>query len=191
MKKLIIFVFLLLITATKVSANDLYIEIVVEECILNLYELSPEKNLTLIKTYPVASFKPGLPEYPIGMGYATKVEFDPFWYPTDFSVEYMNDKLVRAGKQPAYRKGEAIRPGDPRNAMGKFKIHLSHSTPTKGRVFRIHGTNDPSSIGKRVSGGCTRMKNEEGLELAEKVKKTIDKGKTVRVEITMKHRHLI
>ncbi|MCY9693669.1 L,D-transpeptidase [Paenibacillus alginolyticus] len=32
--------------------------------------------------------------------------------------------------------------------------------------YGIHGTNDPSSIGKRTSHGCIRMYNDDVLELA-------------------------
>ncbi|KRF11148.1 L,D-transpeptidase [Paenibacillus sp. Soil787] len=32
--------------------------------------------------------------------------------------------------------------------------------------YGIHGTNDPSSIGKRTSHGCIRMHNDDVLELA-------------------------
>lgn len=49
-------------------------------------------------------------------------------------------------------------PGGPYGAywMGLSKRH-----------YGIHGTNRPSSIGKRVSRGCIRMKNTDVLELAE------------------------
>ena len=33
--------------------------------------------------------------------------------------------------------------------------------------YGIHGTNDPSSIGKNVSHGCIRMYNEDVLQLSE------------------------
>lgn len=39
--------------------------------------------------------------------------------------------------------------------MGLSKVH-----------YGIHGTNDPSSIGKEVSHGCIRMHNEDVLELS-------------------------
>jgi LysM repeat protein len=35
--------------------------------------------------------------------------------------------------------------------------------------YGIHGTNDPSSIGKQVSKGCVRMHNRDVLELARQV----------------------
>jgi len=48
-------------------------------------------------------------------------------------------------------------PGGPFGAMwmGLSKPH-----------YGIHGTNDPSSIGRRVTHGCIRMYNEDVIELA-------------------------
>ncbi|KGE17339.1 L,D-transpeptidase [Paenibacillus wynnii] len=53
-----------------------------------------------------------------------------------------------------------LNPGGPFGAfwMGLSKPH-----------YGIHGTNNPSSIGKRVSQGCIRMYNADVLELASKV----------------------
>lgn len=160
-------------------SNDLYIEIFVEERMLYLFEKNSSGEKGFLEKFKICSPKPGLPEYPLGMGFATRVEFEPFWYPTLATVEYMNKK---AGKE-IFRKGEAVSPGDPRNAMGDFKIHLSHSTPTKGAIYRIHGTNVPSSIGTRQSGGCIRMRNDEGLRLAKKVEEVLEKGNKVEVNI--------
>lgn len=48
-------------------------------------------------------------------------------------------------------------PGGP---FGAFWLGLSKPH------YGIHGTNDPSSIGRAVSHGCIRMYNEDVLELA-------------------------
>lgn len=55
---------------------------------------------------------------------------------------------------------KAPNPGGPFGAMwmGLNKPH-----------YGIHGTNDPSSIGKRVSHGCIRMHNRDVLELSKLV----------------------
>ena len=34
-----------------------------------------------------------------------------------------------------------------------------------GTVYRIHGTNQPQTIGGRVSSGCIRMVNEDVIDL--------------------------
>jgi lipoprotein-anchoring transpeptidase ErfK/SrfK len=36
--------------------------------------------------------------------------------------------------------------------------------------YRIHGTNDPSTIGKFVSSGCIRLTNEDVIDLYNRVK---------------------
>ena len=36
-------------------------------------------------------------------------------------------------------------------------------------VYRIHGTNDPSTIGKFVSSGCIRLTNEDVADLFSRV----------------------
>ncbi|MDI2586834.1 L,D-transpeptidase [Psychrobacillus sp. NEAU-3TGS] len=53
-----------------------------------------------------------------------------------------------------------VDPGGPFGAlwMGLSKPH-----------YGIHGTNDPSSIGKKVSHGCIRMHNKDVLELSSMV----------------------
>ena len=35
--------------------------------------------------------------------------------------------------------------------------------------FAIHGTNDPSTLGKRVSNGCARLVNDQMAELYDRV----------------------
>jgi len=35
----------------------------------------------------------------------------------------------------------------------------------KGLKYGIHGTNEPDSIGKHISGGCIRLRNEDIVEL--------------------------
>ena len=37
-------------------------------------------------------------------------------------------------------------------------------------MFRIHGTNEPSSIGQNVSSGCIRMRNVDVMDLYSRVK---------------------
>ena len=49
--------------------------------------------------------------------------------------------------------------GGPGNPLGARAMYLS------GTVYRIHGTNNPSSIGKHVSSGCIRMENADVIDL--------------------------
>lgn len=49
--------------------------------------------------------------------------------------------------------------GGPGNPLGARAMYLS------GTVYRIHGTNAPSTIGSQVSSGCIRMLNEDVVDL--------------------------
>jgi lipoprotein-anchoring transpeptidase ErfK/SrfK len=53
--------------------------------------------------------------------------------------------------------------GGPTNPLGARAMYLS------GSVYRIHGTNAPSTIGGRVSSGCIRMVNEDVIDLYNRV----------------------
>jgi len=53
--------------------------------------------------------------------------------------------------------------GGPTNPLGARAMYLS------GSVYRIHGTNAPSTIGGRVSSGCIRMVNEDVTDLYNRV----------------------
>jgi len=53
--------------------------------------------------------------------------------------------------------------GGPGNPLGARAMYIG------GTVYRIHGTNQPSSIGKRVSSGCIRMLNEDVVDLYSRV----------------------
>ncbi|GGE03578.1 hypothetical protein GCM10011571_00540 [Marinithermofilum abyssi] len=55
------------------------------------------------------------------------------------------------------------RPGGPLTPYGTYWMGLSR------RGYGIHGTNRPSSIGKRVSRGCIRMYNRDVEDLARRV----------------------
>jgi lipoprotein-anchoring transpeptidase ErfK/SrfK len=54
--------------------------------------------------------------------------------------------------------------GGPSNPMGARALYLGNS------IYRIHGTNSPSTIGGRVSSGCIRMLNDDVVDLYERVK---------------------
>jgi len=53
----------------------------------------------------------------------------------------------------------AFMAGGPDNPLGARALYLGSS------IYRIHGTNEPSSIGKAASSGCIRMLNEDVSEL--------------------------
>ena len=53
--------------------------------------------------------------------------------------------------------------GGPTNPLGARAMYLS------GSVYRIHGTNAPSTIGGQVSSGCIRMVNDDVIDLYNRV----------------------
>jgi len=54
-------------------------------------------------------------------------------------------------------------PGGPANPLGARAFYLGSSW------FRIHGSNEPWTIGSAVSSGCIRMTNEDVIDLYERV----------------------
>lgn len=58
-------------------------------------------------------------------------------------------------ENPYYRKAN-IPGGDPQNPLGSRWIGID-ALGTDGRIYGMHGTNDPSSIGKYISEGCIRL----------------------------------
>lgn len=70
-------------------------------------------------------------------------------------------------KNPYYRKKD-IPGGDPENPLGTRWIGFN-ADGTDGRIYGLHGTNNPSSIGKYISQGCIRMQNDAVESLFEKI----------------------
>jgi lipoprotein-anchoring transpeptidase ErfK/SrfK len=54
--------------------------------------------------------------------------------------------------------------GGPKNPLGARAIYIADT------IYRIHGTNEPKSIGKSASSGCIRMLNDDVTELYQFVK---------------------
>lgn len=54
--------------------------------------------------------------------------------------------------------------GGPGNPLGARALYLGST------LYRIHGTNQPWTIGRAVSSGCIRMRNEDVMDLYERVK---------------------
>lgn len=75
--------------------------------------------------------------------------------------------------------------GGPGNPLGAAAMYLGSS------AYRIHGTNDPSTIGKFVSSGCIRLTNEDVQDLASRVSigtKVVVLPKSTRIEADAKLR---
>jgi lipoprotein-anchoring transpeptidase ErfK/SrfK len=59
---------------------------------------------------------------------------------------------------PAYMEG------GPRNPLGARALYIGST------LYRIHGTNEPWTIGQNVSSGCIRMVNDDVIDLYSRVK---------------------
>ncbi len=74
----------------------------------------------------------------------------PDWYPPAEMI----------ARQPYLPRFMAGGPGNP---LGARAMYLGSSE------YRIHGTNDPTTIGKFVSSGCIRLTNEDVIDLFNRV----------------------
>ncbi len=99
--------------------------------------------------YRVASAKPGF-EWQGTNKVSAKTQW-PDWRPP---VEMQ----ARRPELPTFMAG------GPKNPLGARALYLGST------IYRIHGTNEPKSIGKSASSGCIRMLNEDVSELYQFVK---------------------
>ena len=63
-------------------------------------------------------------------------------------------------RQPYLPRGVGGGPGNP---LGARALYLGNTD------YRIHGTNDPTTIGKHVSSGCIRLQNADVIDLFSRV----------------------
>ena len=82
----------------------------------------------------------------------------PSWTPTQNMIRR------EPGKYARYANGV---PGGPGNPLGARALYLYKGK--RDTYYRIHGTNQPSSIGQSVSNGCIRMLNEHVEDLYDRV----------------------
>jgi lipoprotein-anchoring transpeptidase ErfK/SrfK len=79
----------------------------------------------------------------------------PDWIPTA-------EIQARLGPYPARVTG------GPANPLGARALYLYAGN--KDTLYRIHGTNQPEYIGQAISSGCIRMRNEDVIDLYDRVK---------------------
>lgn len=75
----------------------------------------------------------------------------PDWYPPPEMIK----------RQPYLPRMVAGGPGNP---LGARALYIG------GTEYRIHGTNDPTTIGKHVSSGCIRLDNADIIDLFNRAK---------------------
>jgi lipoprotein-anchoring transpeptidase ErfK/SrfK len=116
---------------------------------------TPEKYLYLVQEngralrYGVGVGKPGFSW--AGTHEVTAKREWPDWRPP-------KEMLERRPDLPHYMAG------GPDNPLGARAMYLGST------LYRIHGSNEPWTIGTSVSSGCIRMRNEDVIDLYERVK---------------------
>ena len=106
-----------------------------------------EKNGTA-RRYGVGVGRPGF-EWAGSHKVTRKAEW-PDWYPPA-------EMRQRQPNLPVHMAG------GPRNPLGARALYLGST------LYRIHGTAEPWTIGSAVSSGCIRMRNEDVIDLYERV----------------------
>ncbi|WP_108658789.1 L,D-transpeptidase [Acuticoccus kandeliae] len=70
-------------------------------------------------------------------------------------------------REPRLKKYAGGMPGGPANPLGARALYLYKGG--RDTLYRIHGTNEPMSIGQAMSSGCIRMLNQDVIDLYERV----------------------
>ncbi|SIS69394.1 L,D-transpeptidase catalytic domain [Roseivivax lentus] len=85
----------------------------------------------------------------------------PTWRPTNEMIEREPDTYAK------FKDNEYVQPGGPGNPLGARALYLFQNG--RDTFYRIHGTTQPSSIGRSVSNGCIRMINDHVIDLYNRV----------------------
>lgn len=104
------------------------------------------------RRYGVGVGKPGF-EW-AGTHKITRKNEWPSWTPPQ---EMITREAAKGHYLPAFMEG------GPQNPMGARAMYLGST------LYRIHGTNQPWTIGSNNSSGCIRMRNEDVTDLYERV----------------------
>jgi lipoprotein-anchoring transpeptidase ErfK/SrfK len=81
----------------------------------------------------------------------------PSWTPTESMIQRMPEYGAYAGGMP----------GGLDNPLGARALYLYRGD--KDTFFRLHGTNEPTTIGQAVSSGCIRLFNQDIIDLYNRV----------------------
>jgi lipoprotein-anchoring transpeptidase ErfK/SrfK len=107
----------------------------------------------MARRYGVGVGKPGF-EWAGTHKVTRKAEW-PSWNPPE---QMIARERIKGRILPAHMEG------GPENPLGARALYLGST------LYRIHGTNQPWTIGRAVSSGCIRMRNEDVMDLYERVK---------------------
>jgi L,D-transpeptidase ErfK/SrfK len=143
---------LLVIPSRFVIPNDPRTGVIVNLAELRVYYFPPGTNKLV--TYPVGIGREGW-NTPVGTTTIIARVANPTWVvPPDIKA----DRAKNGIDLP-----DSVAPG-PNNPLGMYALYLGFPG------YRMHGTNDPTGIGRRSSSGCIRMWPEDIEELFELTK---------------------
>ena len=92
-----------------------------------------------------------------GSAYVGRKAQWPTWTPPASMIE----------RQPELKKWAGGMEGGPNNPLGARALYLYKGG--RDTLYRLHGTNEPMSIGQAMSSGCIRMLNTDVIDLYERV----------------------
>jgi lipoprotein-anchoring transpeptidase ErfK/SrfK len=90
-----------------------------------------------------------------GTNRITRKEEWPGWTPPP---QMIRREAAKGRQLPAYM------PGGPDNPLGARALYIGST------LYRIHGTNQPWTVGQAMSSGCIRMANEDAIHLYDQVR---------------------
>ncbi|WP_461722442.1 L,D-transpeptidase [Bartonella sp. LJL80] len=125
--------------------------------------VEPQNNYLYLVTGNGKAIRYGVGVGAAGLGFqgVANLQFKrkwPKWTPTPEMVER------NPGRYKRFADGV---PGGLTNPLGARALYLFQNNIDT--YYRIHGTTQPSSIGKNVSAGCIRMLNKDVIDLYERV----------------------
>ncbi|MEM8749216.1 MAG: L,D-transpeptidase [Pseudomonadota bacterium] len=72
--------------------------------------------------------------------------------------------MIRRVKRETGKTLKGYYPGGPNNPLGARALYIGST------IYRIHGTNQPWTIGQAMSSGCIRMANDDVTDLYKRIK---------------------
>ena len=141
----------LLIPHQLILPNTVHSGIVINSAEMRLYYYPSGTNQVVVLPIGIGQLGKDTP-----VGWVTKVErkkAGPTWTPS---------AKVRAEYAAEGEILPAVVPAGPDTPMGLYALYV-------GRLYAIHGTNRPNSVGGDVSYGCVRMYNQDISDLFERV----------------------
>ncbi len=89
----------------------------------------------------------------------------PTWSPTPDMKKRSPDAYANFAEGMPFENGQ---PGGISNPLGARALYL-YTLSGNDSYLRIHGTNNPGTIGRAVSNGCARLVNDQVIDLFDRV----------------------